>query len=204
MSTLRPEHGPTLPALLRRRLGIPVRATVAAVLVLAGALVAAALALGGDDRAMLVQRSDPQFTLLYTESAVRPVDATGGELARLQARRRALGATLTVRRLPDSDLPFGALPLYAHDHIRSLGGVDIRQEGRERVWGAPGYRVEFRDGDVFGLDVFVFPDDVGIEGGVLLSMRQNRPPGGLDEGDRHALDEVRRVQRSFQFGTKRK
>ena len=87
MTVVRREFEPTLPALLRRRAGVPERLTVA-LLVLALVVVAVGALLVGprvDSLGTLVHRSEPVFNLEYDTGALRSVAPRAGELARLRA-----------------------------------------------------------------------------------------------------------------------
>jgi hypothetical protein len=77
---VRPEFEPTLPALLRRRTGLPERTTIA-LLVLAVALLAAAVVLVRprvDGVSKLVHRGTPAFNLLYANDALHEVEPRSG------------------------------------------------------------------------------------------------------------------------------
>lgn len=207
--SVRPEFGPTLPDLLRGRFGLSpwVAAALLAVVLAAGLVVVLNAGDTAGGRADLVHRERPSFNLLYDDALVRAVAPRRGELARLEARPRRARATVTVRRLADSPLVFGALPVYAEHRIAALreelGELRLREEGKARIWGHPGYRLDYRAGRIAGSDVLLFPDEAALRGGALVSFRQVRG-GRKRPRDRAAVAEVRRVLRSFQFGADRR
>lgn len=199
---------PRLDQLVRRRWKVSPLAMLAILLVLTAGAVAAVIGGNGiDGRDALIHRGEPAFNLLYEPSLVEAVEPRGDELARLEARPDGLRARVTVRALPDGGLPFGGLPVYAERHLAALrdelGPLRLRQEGKARIWGAPGYRIEYRARGVQGQDVLLFPDDTGLAGGAVVSFRRaaGRRPRPRE---REAVGEVRRVVRSFQFGASRR
>lgn len=216
MTLVRPEFGPTLPALVRARLGVPPAVTLAAVALLGLGLVAAALARGGDDAGtMLVRRGAPAFSLLYAPQHVRPARARPGEYARLEARGRSVAVSVVVRPLPP---PRGTGPLTLLDlPIRSVTYVDelrsrfegfrLRDDGRARINDAPGYQVRFRAGPpgrrLWGHEILLVPDERASGGGVLLSLLQRNARTTLGAGDEEVVTAARRAMRSFRFGTER-
>lgn len=214
-SLVRPQFGPTLPALLQRRLGIPPRVTLAAIaLLLLAAVVAIAVRLRADDTVELVHRSPPAFTLLYVPEVVRPAPARGDELLRLAARSRGVVLTVTVRPLrlpPYRGVAAGALPVHAEHHMatlrRSLDGFDLRGEGRARVNDVPGYQIAYRAGSAprltYGRDLLVVPDRPKARDGVVISMRQANTGAPLTAADFDAIASAKRAFRSFRFGTER-
>ncbi len=217
MSLVRPEFGPTLPALLRSRLGVPPALTVAALALVVLGMVAAALARGGErEGTLLVRRGAPAFTLLYAPEKIRPVRPRPGEFARLEARGRAVALSVVVRPLPP---PRGSASLTLLDlPIRSVTYVDelrsrlpmfrLRDDGPARINDAPGYEVRFRSGPpgrrLWGHEILLFPDDEGRGGeGVLLRMRQRDERARLKAGDEELVTAAKRAMRSFRFGTDR-
>jgi hypothetical protein len=216
MSALKPEYGPTLPALLKARRGIAPRATLgmAALIVLA---IAVAALLGSDEERGLetyVRRDAPTFSLLHPPR-VRSVAPNAGEYARLRARGRRVGLNVVVRPLPPypgpGRLTLAGLPILGIRHAEaldaSLPGFALERDGRARVNDAPGYQVLFRAGDpkkpLIGLDVLLLPTDDATSGGVLLSLRQQNGRPRLRARDRELAFAMRKVFRSFRFGTER-
>lgn len=199
---------PRLDELVRRRWSVSRWVVVAALVAVTGGLVA--MVLGGDEtdgRDALRHRGEPAFNVLYEPALVRAAEPRGDELARLEARPDGVDASLTVRALPDGDVPFGGLPVYAERRLAALreehGPLRVRSEGKARIWGAPGYRIEYRARGVQGQDVLLFPQDTGLTGGALLSFRRSTA-GRPGPRGREAVGEVRRVMRSFQFGASRR
>ncbi len=214
-SLVRPEFGPTLPALLHRRLGIAPRATLAAfALVVVAAAAAIAVRVSADDTVELVHRGQPTFTMLYAPQGVRPAPPRGGELVRLAARTRGVVLSVTVRPLrlpPYRGFATGALPIYAEHHMaglrRRLEGFDLRGEGKARVNDVPGYQIGFRAGSaprrIYGRDLLVVPDRPGARDGVVVSMLQQNTGAALGPADLEAIDVAKKAFRSFRFGTER-
>ena len=216
MSAVRPDAGPPLPALLRRRFGVPPWLTLAA-----GALVAA-LAVAGIISALtrppspgrqVVHEGPPVFNLLHPPESLRSVAPRGRELLRLEGRRGRLSAAVVVEPLDlppfEGDVTHGLLPSHANTFMaaqeRRLPGFALLQEGRARVNNGVGYEFGFsgRDGRVTGRQVLLVPDDPEEgRGFVLLSLRLERG-GRLRKGDRGLAGIARKAYRSFRFGTER-
>lgn len=210
---VRPEFEPTLPALVRRRIGVPERVTVA-LLVLALALVGAALLVRPrvDDVRTLVHRSQPVFNLEYDSGALRAAAPRAGELARLEGRRGRQAATITARPLDlppyEGDVAHGLLPVYASGHIRRLAGEHDRfrltDQHRTRINDAPGYEIRFQSGPTLGTDTLLVPDEEQRHGAVLLSMRRTVDgPLRLNEREKEFADAASEAFRSFAYGTAR-
>jgi hypothetical protein len=211
----RPDFGPTLPALLRRRFGVRERVTVAAAVALVAAVAAGALVYSYATRPeRLVYRAGPTFNLQYSEDVLRRVPPSGDELVRLEARRGTLTASITVirLRLPSyaGNVTSGLLPVYVDSYERRLRAVasdfKLRDEGSARVNDAQGYQVGFRTGPpgnfTFGRDILLLPTDEDVRDGVVLRLRQTKV-GPLTERDQDFLDDVRKAFKSFNFGTDR-
>ncbi len=102
-SPLRPGFGPTLPALLRDRLGIAPRTALLAVLAAAALLAFAIVALWLRARdEQLVHEDPPVFNLVYDGDLLREAEPRRGEYARLEGRRGRVSVAVTVSplRLP--------------------------------------------------------------------------------------------------------
>jgi hypothetical protein len=214
VTLVRSEFEPTLPVLMRRRTGLPERATVALlVLLLALAAVAAVLVrprVDGESR--LIHRAEPAFNLQYDNGALREVAPRGGELARLEGRRGRQAVTVTVRplELPPyrGDVAHGLLPVHASGHIERLARehADFRllEQHRARINDAPGYEIRFRSGSTIGIDTLLVPDEEQRRGAVLLGLRRTvagRPRLGTREQEfAHRTSEA---FRSFAYGTGR-
>jgi len=215
---VRPEFGPTLPVLLRRRAGVPERVTVA-FLVLALVLVAVAALIVRprvDGVGALVHRSEPVFNLEYDTGALRSTEPRPGELARLEGRRGRQSVTITARalELPDyeGDAAHGLLPVTASGHIRELAReldrFRLTDQHRTRINDAPGYEVRFVSGPAarptLGTDTLLLPDEEETRGAVLLSVRRTvRGRLRLSEREKEFADRASEAFRSFSYGTGR-
>jgi hypothetical protein len=211
-----PEFRPTLPAIVRGRLGVRERTTIA---LLAAALVLVLVAVlvvrpRVDGITHLVHRSQPVFNVLYKDGALRAVAPRPGELLRLEGRRGRMTATVTVSplRLPahEGDVAHGLLPAYASRHIDAqrarLDAFQLRFEGRARVNGAPGYEVRFRTGPpgrrAFENDVLLVPAEDEARGAVVVTLRRairGRPTVGKTE--QAFSDTAAAAFHSFKYGT---
>ena len=213
---VRPEFAPTLPALARRRLGIPERTTVIAALAVGFAAVAIMLIarwVETPDGEVVVHRGEPVFYVVYSPDVLSRVDPRPGELIRLQARRGALRMSVVARVLPlpayRGDVSRGLLPLsaeaYADELRRSLPGFRLRGEGKARVNDFPGYQLGFRAGPpsrrIYGRDLLLVQREFGPRVAVAVSLRQTgarRRPG---EAEQRVIDLTKDAFRSFAFGS---
>jgi hypothetical protein len=219
MSLVRPEYGPTLPALLQKRFGIPplVTLAVAGVLGLAATAVVVAAATAGRDTPgdQLVHRGKPVFNLLYETDVLKRMPPREGELVRLEARRGKLSAEVVVRRLSlpayRGNVTRGLLPAFADpytDRLRAeLPGFALRDEGRARVNDAPGYQIGYKAGGrgarLFGRDVLVVPDETSVRDALVLRFRQVNAGGPPGPQGQEMLLLARKAFRSFRYGTER-
>ena len=210
---VRPELGPTLPALVRARFGVPERVTVAAAVLLV--LGAVALALGfrpGDPTRQIVHRGDPVFNVLHDAGEVRRTTPGPGELLRLEARGRRRApiafAVRTLRFERGPGLPTGALALRAERHLDELrrGRPDLvtRALGKARVNDAPGFEVAYRFGPpqrrTYVRDVLVVPEDPRAGDALLLRLAQVAR-GRLGPRERARALPMREALGSFRYGT---
>jgi hypothetical protein len=220
MAAVRAGLGPTLPALLRRRFGIPPLLTLA-VAVLAAAIAAVAVVYvltrppGRGDQ--VVHESPPVFNLLRPPDAMRQVRPHRGELMRLEGRRGGLIVEVVVRPLElppyEGDVTHGLLPVYANRFVEArravTPGFELVSEGRARVNNAVGYEIGFQalrpEDRLYGRDVLLVPDDPAEGRGlVTLSLRQHKPGGAkFTPAERGLAFTARKAYRSFRFGTKR-
>ena len=102
------------------------------------------------------------------------------------------------------------LPAFASGHIEELrselAGFELRQEGRARVNGAPGYEVRFRSGPqghkTFGNDLMILPSEEDASGALLVTSRRTID-GSLKLGKREAslYNASAKAYRSFKYGT---
>jgi hypothetical protein len=152
MSVVREEYGPTLPELLGRRLGVPVR-TVWLALAAVGAVAAVVvgwLSLRPDPNLTgVVVREPVTFNLVYTD-AVRRVAPRAGEVLRLQARSGP-PQSLAVRplRLPpyrgDVSATFALMSVRLIDEMRAAyPGFVYRGDGRVNINKQPGHQIVFQ------------------------------------------------------------
>jgi hypothetical protein len=212
----RPEFEPTLPALVRRRLGVRERTTI---LMLVALLVVAVAGLvlvrpRVDRMSEVVHGEAPAFTLDYRNDLFHTVPPESGELARLEGRRGRQAVTITVRPLElpprDGDVAHAFLPVYASGHIERLAAgserFQLRAEHRARVNDAPGYEVRFRTGPrgrhTFGSDLMLLPAEDEERGALLLSLRrelEGRPR--LSASEQEFADLATQAMRSLRFGT---
>jgi hypothetical protein len=212
------EFGPTLPALLRARRGVPERVTIAVIvaLVLLLGFAMVTVRAGGEYGEQLVHEGAPVFNLLYDDDALREVEPRAGELVRIEGERGRQSVAVTVRplRLPGftGDVAHGLLPAYASGHVEALAsrldGFKLLEDGRARVNDAPGYEVTFRSGPgrapTFGSDVLVIPAEVDARGAVVLSLRRRiEGRAMLSEDEKEFSAIARSAFRSFRYGTDR-
>ena len=211
---VRPEFEPTLPTLVRRRTGLPERATVA-LLVLAVALLAAALLLVGprvDGVSEVVRDGPPRFSMEYANDALRTVEPRPGELVRLEGSRGRQSVSIAVRPLElpayEGDVAHGLLPVYASGHIRELAAREdrfqLREQHRARVNDAPGYEVRFRTGPpgrrTFGTDLMLLPDEQSGQDALLVTMRREVDgPLKLSEAEMEYVDLAAEAFRSIEL-----
>lgn len=211
--SVRPEFGPSLPALLGAR-GVSRRAMAVA----AAGLVA--LLAGGwlfvqsrRDREQLVAAGPPAFNLVYAPSVLRERPARDGELARLEGRRRRIAVEIAVRRVEvpayaRGDVVGGFLPVLAEQRLDELreryGPVEVFDEGKSRINRLPGYQIGFGARTpggrrLFGRDAYVFPDDPRATEGVLVTLR--RVVNGRQRvAEEEFFDTVKEAFASFAFG----
>jgi hypothetical protein len=213
-SLVRPEFGPPLTTLLRRR-GIPPAVTVALVvaLVAAGGLVMLFVR-PGDDGEQLVHEGEPVFNVLYQPEGLHQVAPRDGELLRLAGRRGRQSVAVTVRPLAlpafDGDISHALLPAFASEHIErlraQLPGFQLLDEGRARVNDAPGYEVVFRSGAPgevnYGSDVLLVPSEDETAGAVVISLRR-QVTGRLGAAGQELTESARKAFRSFRYGRER-
>jgi hypothetical protein len=212
-----PEFRPTLPDLARSRFGWRERTTIAA---LVAVLVLAAIALvvvrpQVDRFTHYVHRGAPAtFNLVYDKTRLHRVAPQGGEIVRLQGRRGRMQVLIAVAplRLPaaQGDVAHGLLPAFASGHIEELRGraadFQLRQEGRARVNGAPGYEVRFATGPAgrktFGNDLMILPTEEDPSGALLVTSRRTIT-GSLKLGKRETslYNASAKAYRTFKYGT---
>jgi hypothetical protein len=226
VTLVRPEFEPTLPALVRRRLGVRERTTVLVLLaLLAVAIAALVLVRPRVDRiSEVVHRDAPAFTLQYRNDLFHSEPVRSGELARLEGRRGRQAVTITVRPLElparEGNVAQAFLPIYASGHIERLAGklppsagvshelddFQLRAEHRARVHDAPGYEIRFRAGPrgryTYGSDLMLLPAEDEARGGLLLSLRREiEGRAKLSASEEEFADLATEAMRSVRFGT---
>jgi hypothetical protein len=217
---VRPEFGPTLPALLRERFGVAPLVTLAVAVVLGAAamVVVFAAATAGRDTPgeQLIHRGEPVFNLLYSTDVIRRVPPRADELLRLEGRQGRVVVEVVVSPLAlpafRGNVTRGLLPVFASryaDRLRaSLPGFVLRDEGRARVNDAPGYQVGYRASPagarLFGRDVLLVPEDTVTRGAVVLRFRQTVSGAGKPGAKAQEMVLLaRKAFRSFRYGTDR-
>lgn len=216
---IRADVGPTLPALLRRRFGIPPAVTLAVAAVVAGVAIAViiwVLTRPPGTGIQVFHRSAPVFNMLHAP-ALHRAKARKGELMRLEGARGKLSVEVVVRPLDlppyDGDITHGQLPAYADGFIQTqreeLPAMVLTQEGRARVNNAVGYEIGFEAltdaSRTYGRDVLLIPDEPDeAKGYVTLSLRQVKRGGAkFTAPERNLAYLSRKAYRSFRFGTER-
>lgn len=207
---VRPELGPTLPALLERRYGIAPRRTLAVAAALVIAAGAAAALLHRSSRGtLLVHRADPQLGILY-RGAVHPVSPHPGEYLRLAARGRRVRLSLVVAPIPGgTPVTRADLPIRAARYLEALQGrfpgLVHEYDARARLNDFPGYEVRFRAGTarqpIIGQDLLMVRSDTSRGEGVVVSLRQRNLRPRLRPADRKIVLATKKALRSFSFGT---
>jgi hypothetical protein len=211
--SVRPEFGPSLPALLADR-GVSRRAmTIGAVALLAVVLAAWFGIKAVDDSEHLVVDGPPQFNLVYAPSVLHEEPAKDDELVRLEGSRPHLSVELTVRavKVPPEEgdaVVGGYLPILAEKRLEDLrdlyGPIGVIDEGKSRINGQPGYQIGFRaergDALLLGRDAYVFEDEANVTDGLLLSLRRTIR-GKQTEADEEFFDKVKAAFSSIALGS---
>ena len=215
----RPEFGPSLPAWLRARFGVPPLVTlgvVAVVALVAAVAIVITLSSPSAPGKQVVHPSPPVFNLLYPPALMHRVAARPGELMRIEGHRGKLTTEIVVRplKLPayKGDVTHGLLPVYADRfadaQAKLLPGFLLTSEGRARVNNGVGYELVFQSvrpaRRVYGRDVLLVPDDITEgKGLVILSLRQTKPGGPFTKAEQPLAYQSKKAYRSFRFGTSR-
>jgi len=211
---VRPEYGPSLPALLEERRGVR-RRTTAIVAIVVLVLVAAGIQIkraGGDTT--YVHGSAPVFNLRWGSGALQRVTPPAGWLLLLESRRGGkFVQSVGVRSFtlpPHQGIASGYLPVYADAYERALarefGGFTRTDEGKARVGGSPGYQIGYsaRLGRraLFGRDVIVIQNDTpGQRSALVLRVLQTHAAGANSGPDVGNVGAAKKPFRSFRFGT---
>ena len=215
MSAVRPEFGPTLPALLGPRIrALPrvVRLALAALVALIVLVLLYALVLRGDGvkakRAVIV-RTPVAFNFVY-RSPFRKEAPRAGELARVGSKEQSF----SVREL---ELPAykgdaaGFLPLYAAEQeaqmAKDLPGFVWRADGRTNINKQQGFEIVFQfrrsDGTLtYGRRTFLLPTPLSRQGADIWVVAP-RSPAIVRADDVGHNGGLKTALRSFRFGTER-
>lgn len=212
----RPGFESSLPAVLRRRFGVPPLVTLGVVgaCALAGAVaIVLALSTPPSPGTQVTHSQPPVFNLLYPPGLMHLARARPGELMRIEGQRGKLTIAIVVRplRLPHyaGDVTHGLLPVYADGfadaQAKVLPGFLLTSEGRARVNNGVGYEIGFQSvrpqQRVYGRDVLLVPDDMTEgKGLVTLSLRQTKPGGPFTKAERPLAYQSKKAYRSFRFG----
>jgi hypothetical protein len=215
MSAVRPEFGPTLPALLGPRMRALPQVLRLGLAALAGVVVVAIFYVlvlrgdGADAKRAVVVRTPIAFNFVYRAPFHRLAPASG-ELARV-------GSTSQSFAVGDLKLPAyrgdaaGFLPLYAAQQeaqmARELPGFLWRSDGRANINKQQGYEIVFqfrRPGGplTYGRRVLLLPDITAREGADIL-VTAPRSPAIVRADDVGHNGGLKTALRSFRFGTER-
>ena len=215
---VKPQYGPSLPALLRswpRPRRIAAIAALAFVALVAVGLVALRAVRNDEKTSVAVVQGPPAFNLIW-RSDLKRVKPNPGELLRLE---NTSGAGVLQRFLvrplhlaPYRGDVFGVLPLYAgtvtmREIRKDYPGAIERSEGKARINELPGYQVVFQTkvgGKVaYGRRVLLLPDEPGVREGAQLEMLVTRSPAVPRADAVGANGPLKTPLRSFRFGTER-
>jgi hypothetical protein len=214
---VKPEFGPTLPALLAPRLRAmpaPARAALALLAVGVVAVVAWLLLRTPPGEHAVVVTKPIAFNLIYNDPLQRDAPIPPEVLRLATPPGAADPQRLTVRplHLPAyKGDPSGFLPLYTEQVVADLAtrftGFVRRGDGRTRVLDTPGYAIIFQAREhgrtVYGRDVLLVPDQPGARDGLdvlLVSARSAAVPNAVTVG---ASGLLKTPLRSVRFGTAR-
>jgi len=214
-SLVRPELGPSLPAVIRAlpRWALLALGALALLVVLGLAGVAALRDNVHTATAVVAQR--PAFNLIWRENQLRRVAPGPGERLRLETPEGSdAPQRFVVRAL---QLPSyrgeagGEFPLFAaglSDDLRAaLPGFQPRGEGRTRVNELPGYQIVFQTKlggrTAYGKRVLLLPDEPGAREGADLELISTRSKGIPRPEAVGANGALKTPLRSFRFGTQR-
>jgi hypothetical protein len=215
MSAVRPEFGPTLPALLGPRIrALPrvVRVALAALVALVVLVALYALFLRGDGvkakRAVIV-RTPVAFNFVY-RSPFRKEAPRAGELARVGSKDQSFSVRELKLPAYKGDAA-GFLPLYAAEQeaqmAKDLPGFVWRADGRTNINKQQGFEIVFQfrraDGTLtYGRRTFLLPNVLSREGADIwvVAPRSAAIVRADDVGHNGGL---KTALRSFRFGTER-
>lgn len=212
-SVLRPEFGPSLPQLLRAKLGIPTRVTAAVAALVALGAVVFLLGSRGAEVHLVHRTPAPVFNLRYAKVLHRSPQRPGVLFELVGRRGDVFLQSMTVRPLhlpPYRGAVSGQLPILAAvQHAaairRAYPGFTVLDEGKARINDAPGYQIGFRakrDGRaIFGKEILLLPDEPGARDGVTITLLQTHAAGAHAVDDVGTVGALKKPFRSFRFGT---
>ena len=212
---LRPEFGPSLPELLRARLGVPPRVTAGLAALVLLATIALLLLSRGNEVHLVHRDPEPVFNLRYAK-VLHKLPERPGVLLALEGKRGDLFLqSMVVRplRLPAyRGAVSGLLPIYATRRMRAVArtyhGFLALDEGKARVNDAPGYQVGFRaklgERTVYGREIVVVPNEPGARDGITITLLQTNAAGAHSVEDVGAVGALKKPFRSLRFGTEAK
>jgi len=214
---VKPQYGPTLPALAAprwRSASVGLRALVVAALVVVLAAVVAAVLIVHAQTASFVYRGSPvSFNFTYPRGLRQVKPPTGADL-RLEGRTPAgrLREWFQVDPLtlaPYSGEVSGQLPVFATNYIAGLArrvpGFRLQTETKARINLTAGYSVTY-SGQIagqlmYGRLVMLVPGLTGLRNGVILNMgivpSASTDPSPDQVG---SVDVLEKPLRSFRFG----
>jgi hypothetical protein len=214
VSVVKPQYGPTMPALVRR-LPPPGQAAVVALVAL---LVAAAVVLAlraRPDETNVVVRHGTTFNLTYGSQLRRARPARGALLALRRERGGLFLDSYVVRPLmlaPYRGAVSGVLPVYSVAYMRRLrkryGDVDLVLEGRTRINNAIGYQLVLRGKlgrrTLYVRHLLLVPDEPeGQRRGVVIELESTPAAGTPNAVGIGNAGPLKQAMRSFRFGTSR-
>jgi hypothetical protein len=214
-SVVRPEFGPTLPQLLRARLGVPARVTTAVALLVVAVAIVVVLASRGGEVHVIHRTPEPVFNLRYASVLHRSPPRPGVLFELVGTRGDLFLQSMTVRPLhlaPYRGAVSGDLPILAVQHAkvsrRAYPGFTVLDEGKARINDAPGYQIGFRakrEGrTIYGREVLLLPDEPGVREGVTITVLQTNAAGAHSIDDVGTVGAIKKPYRSFRFGTEAK
>jgi len=215
MGLVKPEYGPSLPALVRA-LPLGGRLAVAGLIALAVAGVIVVGALRDDIRTATAVVPEPfAFNLIFREDQLRRVAPGPGERLRLEtleANRSPQRFVVRNLRLPAYRGEVGgALPLFAtglgEDLRAALPAYQPRGESPARINDLPGYQITFQTKvggrTAYGKRYLLLPDEPGARDGADLELLSVRAPAVPRPESLGVNGPLKTPLRSFRFGAER-
>jgi hypothetical protein len=213
VSVVKPEYGPTLPQLVRR-LPLPGRAAVVALVALLLALAVVLTLRSRPDETNVVVRGTTTFNLTYGPQLQRM--SRPGTLFALRRERSGLFLdSYVVRPLvlpPYRGAASGVLPVYSVAYMQRLrkryGDVDLVLEGRTRINNAIGYQLVLRgklgQRTLYVRQMLLVPEaPEGARRGVIVELESTPAAGTPNAIGIGNAGPLKQAMRSFRFGTSR-